>query len=116
MKRRLTTLALTLLAQPMLAEELTGPALLSQIGGSHFDCLMGETPLQWVVSEVAPDATVVPYTATVRGKTVEAQYTLSAAGRLTSDGYGDERRVESNPEGQLIVTRSDGRAMTCTAR
>ena len=116
MTLRLTTFALAILAQPLVAEELTGPALLQQISGTHFDCQMGEIPLQWVVPEIAPDATLIPYTATVHGKTVEAEYTLTDSGRLTSDGYGEERKVETTPEGGLKITRSDGRAMICTAR
>ncbi len=117
MKLRISIFAVAaLIAQPILADELTGAALLGTISGQHFDCLMGEIPLEWMVADVALSATLVPYTATVRGKTVDAEYTLSGSGRLTTDGYGDERRVEPGPGGSLIVTRSDGRSMTCIAR
>ncbi|WP_170544785.1 hypothetical protein [Ruegeria arenilitoris] len=105
-----------LAAQPVHADELLGSALIEEISGQHFDCMMGETPLEWIVSDVTLDATSVPYSAIVRGKTVEAEYSISVEGRLTSDGYGDERRVEKNADGSLSVARSDGRVMKCTAR
>lgn len=106
----------TFIAQPALAQELTGRDLLAAIGGRHFDCLMGQTQLEWVLGNIASGATTLPYSATVHGKTVTAAYQLTDTGRLTSEGYGDERRVETGPDGVLTITRSDGRAMTCTAR
>lgn len=98
------------------AEELVGATLLGTISGQHYDCLMGEVPLEWVLSDVKPDAITVPYTAIVHGKSVESEYTLSDAGRLTSDGYGDERQVHALEDGTLTISRSDGRVMTCNAR
>lgn len=113
---RFTRIALPLAlltALPAMAAELTGPALLTAISGKAFDCVQGEIPLSWTIAEVAPDAQTVPYTAIVRGKTVEAEYILTEDGQLTSDGYGEARTVEQAEDGTLTVTRADGRVMTC---
>lgn len=98
------------------AEELTGDALLRAISGRHFDCKMGDVALEWIVGDVETDAKTVPYSAIVRGKTVEAEYAVNEAGRLTSDGYGDERSVETHVNDSLRIARSDGRVMICKAR
>lgn len=103
-------------AVPLAAEELLNDALIERISGQHFDCVMGETPLEWKIADVEQDATTVQYTAIVRGKSVEAEYAISENGRLTSDGYGEERRVEPGADGSLTVTRADGHVMTCVAR
>lgn len=113
---RILAIALTGLAVPLVAEELSGPALLDSLSNRTFDCLQGPIPLQWSFETIAPDATAVPYVAIVKGKTVEAEYEITSNGRLTSDGYGAERIVERLEDGALRVTRSDGRAMVCKAR
>ncbi|WP_204114303.1 hypothetical protein [Shimia biformata] len=102
-----------LIAPPVMAAELTGPDLLTAISGKAFDCVQGEIPLTWTIAPVAPDAETVPYTAVVRGKTVEAEYEVTPEGRLTSDGYGDARTVDRSEDGALTVTRADGRVMVC---
>ena len=119
MKHSVLTLALIgagLCALPAAAAELTGADLLKTINGQSYDCVQGEIPLEWHVSEIASDAKTVDYTAVVRGKTVAAEYEVTSNGRLSSDGYGAERMVELNTDGSLTVTRADGKAMTCTAR
>ncbi|WP_299350600.1 hypothetical protein [uncultured Shimia sp.] len=112
----LLTLGLLAMSGPTLAQELKGPDLLSTISGQHFDCKMGPVPLEWIISEVDPEASVVPYNAIVGGKTVEAEYTLTEDGKLSSDGYGDARTVTPSEDGTLSVARSDGRVMVCTQR
>ena len=109
----LATFALVL---PASANELTGTDLLSEISGNHYDCQMGDTPLEWIIAKVAAEATTVPYTAIVGGKTVNAEYALNDKGRLTSDGYGEEREVVLLDIGTLRVARSDGRNMLCKVR
>jgi hypothetical protein len=108
--------SLAILAAPLAAEEISGPALLDSLSNRTFDCLQGPIPLQWSFETIALDATAVPYVAIVKGKTVEAEYEITSNGRLTSDGYGAERIVERLKDGALRVTRSDGRAMVCKAR
>ncbi|WP_127112130.1 hypothetical protein [Shimia sediminis] len=108
--------ALILTTMPALADELKGAGLLSEISGNHYDCKMGETPLEWIIAEVPEDAKRVPYTAIVGGKKVEAAYDLNDKGRLTSDGYGEERQVVLVDVGALRVARSDGRVMLCKQR
>ena len=108
--------ATLLCALPVHAKELTGPALLEQISGKAFDCVQGDIPLTWTIAEVPSDATEIPYTAVVRGKTVEASYQMTSEGRLTSEGYGESRTVEADPDGTLTVSRTDGRVMTCIPR
>ncbi|MEP2530465.1 hypothetical protein [Shimia sp.] len=98
---------------PVQAAEITGADLIDQITGKSFDCVQGDIPLEWRFDDIAQDAKTIPYTAVVRGKTVEAEYEVTSNGRLSSDGYGAERIVERAPDGTLTVTRADGRAMTC---
>ena len=114
--RLILATAFSLTALPLCAAELTGPDLLSEISGRHFDCMMGERALEWIIAPVAADATTVPYSAIVGGKTVEASYAVNDKGRLTSDGYGEEREVTREADGALRVARADGRVMLCTAR
>lgn len=119
MKHSLLSLALagaSFCAFPVMADEVSGAELLTTISGRSYDCVQGEIPLEWHVSEISPDATTVGYTAVVRGKTVAAEYEITSNGRLSSDGYGAERIVEQNPDGSLTVTRADGKAMICIAR
>ena len=119
MKHSILILVLTgasLCAPPTMAKEISGADLLATISGQSYDCVQGEIPLEWHVSEIAPGATNVDYTAVVRGKTVAAEYEITSNGRLSSDGYGAERIVEQNADGSLTVTRADGKVMTCTAR
>lgn len=106
----------SLAAGSALGSELLGKELLAAISGQSFDCVQGEILLEWHISEISKDVRIVPYTAVVRGKTVEAEYLLTDTGHLTSDGYGEERKVERAEDGTFIVTRSDGRAMTCKAQ
>lgn len=114
---RLSILALAAtLPQLLDASELTGAELLGALSDRNFDCMQGDIPLEWRFGALPADATTVAYAATVRGKTIEAEYALTDAGRLTSEGYGTERVVERNPDGTLTVTRADGVAMICTAR
>lgn len=116
MKRLFLAVTLSLTALPVAADELTDPSLLSEISGKHYDCKMGETSLEWIVTEIAEGAETIAYSAVVHGKTVEAEYTLSEAGRLSSDGYGDERIVTQQDDGALHVARADGRVMVCAER
>lgn len=112
-----TALASALLATcPAYADELLGADLLKALSGNSFDCLQGEVPLEWQIAELTKDAHIVPYTAVVKGKTIQAEYEMTPEGRLTSDSYGAERRVEMALDGTLVVTRSDGRSMTCRSR
>ena len=108
--------ALTLCALPATANELTGADLLNEISGHHYDCKMGDTPLEWIIATVTEDAKTVPYTAIVGGKTVNASYDLNDKGRLTSDGYGDVREVVLVDVGSLRIARGDGRSMLCKVR
>lgn len=114
--RLIMAAAFSLTALPLWASELTGADLLSEISGKHYDCKMGETALEWIIAPLAPDTATVPYTAIVGGKTVEASYTVNDKGRLTSDGYGDERQVVLVDVGAVRVERSDGRVMLCAER
>lgn len=101
---------------PAASAELLGTDLTTTISGQHYDCVMGGTPLEWIFPELDPEVKTVPYTAIVRGKTVDAEYMLTDKGRLSSDGYGEERQVSLEEDASLNVTRADGRAMTCKAR
>lgn len=118
MKQILSTAALlAALSAPQLlqAEELLGAALITRLSNTSFACVQGETPLEWAFATLDPSAQVVPYQATVNGKTIEAEYQITAEGRLTSDGYGAERQVTLEDDGRLIVTRADGKVMVCIA-
>lgn len=120
MKRTLTAIAFAACAgtlpQIALADELLGADLLAEISGKHFDCMQGEIPLEWVISEVASDAKTIAYSATVKGKTVESEYVMTEEGRLQSAYYGKERWVTRNADGSLTMTRVGGKPINCTAR
>ena len=108
--------ALCVTTDPSLASELTGPELLTTLSGRTFDCRQGDVPLEWRFANIAPDQIRIPYTALVRGKTIEAEYEVTPNGRISSDGYGAERVVTIANDGTLTVTRTDGRSMTCLSR